>query len=191
MLQAKLIFLKSFIILSLFFQALFVNDINAKAPPVIPFELHQEQATENLSQKDLRSAVEARLFEKSNEWRRSQKLTSFEASSLLLEVGRDYSADMLRRNYFSHYSPEGKMVLHRIQKLKPAYDADCAENLHQIYSPKGLKDPRAIADQILEDWLHSPTHRKNLKAKNYNFMAIGCANNENRIYCTQLFSASF
>ncbi len=178
-----------FIILVLVFQVFILKSLCAQTPPVIPFRLQQEEGSEKLSKNDLRDFVEARLFEKTNEWRITKKLNSLEASSVLLEAGRDYSADMLQRNYFSHYSPEGKMVLNRIQKLKPGFDADCGENLHQIYSPTGLKDPRAIADQMLEDWAHSPSHRKNLSAKNFSFMAIGCANSHNRIYCTQIFSA--
>lgn len=178
-----------FSILTLAFQALFVTSSQAEPRSIIPFKLQQETPAESFAVTELRDAVEARLFEKSNEWRLSKKLQRLESSALLLEVARDYSRDMLRRNYFSHYSPEGKMVLDRIQKVKPGFDEDCGENLHQIYSPSGLKDPKAIADQILEDWLHSTSHRKNLMANNFNFMVIGCAATEHKIYCTQIFSA--
>lgn len=160
------------------------------AGKTIPFKLQQQEINSKLSNSELLAELEKSLYEQTNLYRNSKGLEFFEANALLSKVGRDYSRDMLRRNYFSHFDPEGRSVLERIQKVKKGFDEDCAENLHHIYSPGGLKDPQAIAKQMMEDWIGSPQHRKNLIAKNYDYLGIGCATDGFKVYCTQVFSGA-
>ncbi len=158
----------------------------SQAGEKIPFKLKQQEV--NLSNAELISELEKSLFDQTNLLRQNKALKIFEANPVLLKVGRAYSKDMLQRNFFSHFDPEGRSVLERIQKVKKGFDEDCAENLHHIYSPGGLKDPQAIAKQMMQDWMGSPPHRKNLIAKNYHFMEVGCATDGFKVYCTQVFS---
>jgi|GEM_PF-5434422 len=154
----------------------------------IPFTLKQEEDDRNLSNQGLRNEVERLLFEKTNGFRSNKKLKSLGESDLMQKAARFHSQDMLKRHYLSHMSPEGASVLERIRRFKPKYDESCGENLHQISSSHGLKDPEAIASQMMEDWSHSPSHKKNLLSKEYEFLGVGCATNGKDIYCTQVFS---
>lgn len=154
----------------------------------IPFNLKQSDSGEKPSKKNLRESVERLLFEATNEVREKKKLGTLSENPTLLKAGRYHSEDMMKRNYFSHFSPEGKSVLDRIRKFKSGYDESCAENLHNIYSGKGLSDPQAIADLMIKDWMGSPDHRKNILGKDYTLMSVGCATDGFKIFCTQVFS---
>jgi uncharacterized protein YkwD len=164
------------------------NNSQGSEPKPVPFKLKQENSNKKTPPKKLQQAVEEFLFEQSNQIREKKKLPTFAHNEILNKAARYHSEDMLQRNYFSHFSPEGKWVLDRIRKFKPGYDESCAENLHNIRSPQGLKDPEAIADQMMKDWMGSPEHRKNLVSKEYLLLGIGCASDGEEIFCTQVFS---
>ncbi len=154
----------------------------------IPFKLKQDSLVFKNPPEDLNQAVEILIFDKTNFIRKGKKINSLESNNLLIKIARLYSQDMLKRNYFSHYSPEGKTVVDRIKQFKPHYNESCSENLHFISSAEELRDPFAIVDQMIEDWLNSPPHRKNLLSKEYTLLGVGCATNGKRIYCAQVFS---
>ncbi len=160
----------------------------ASEPKPIPFKLKQDPLVFKTDSGDLNQAVEIMLFDKTNYVRNKQKLKTVELNELLNKIARLYSQDMLKRHYFSHYSPEGKTVLDRIRQFKPHYGESCSENLHFISSADALRDSFAIVDQMMDDWLNSPPHRKNLLSKEYTLLGIGCATDGKRIYCTQVFS---
>src|SRR4030095_1671246 len=153
----------------------------------IPFTLKQEE-DEHLSSQGLRNEVEDLLFDQTNILRSKKNLKTLGQNSILQKAARYHSQDMLKRHYLSHMSPEGDSVFERIRRFKAGYDESCGENLHQISSAQGLKDPKAIAGQMMDDWSHSPSHKKNLLSKEYELLGVGCATNGKDIYCTQVFS---
>lgn len=169
-------------------QDVFQDYCAAQEGRTIPFQLRQESGEESLPKTELLRAVEAGILEKTNIYRQGKGLPALRSHSLLVQAARAYAADMLKRNYFSHFSPEREMVVDRIRRLKPGYDEDSGENLHQIYASQGLRDPEAIAAQMLKDWISSPTHRKNLMAVNFGYLGVGCATNGFKIYCVQVFA---
>lgn len=165
----------------------FQSSVFSKEGDPIPFKLKQ-QNEENISTKELVSQTESLLFEKTNKIHEEKKINILNTHALLYKAALLHSKDMFQNHYFSHFSPDGKGLLERVRKLKPDYDDSCGENLHQIYSPKGLSDPQAIADQMMKDWLGSIDHRKNIYSKEYTLMAVACVSDGNRIICTQDFS---
>lgn len=177
----------TYLLLSAILAILPFTSLLAGEGQAVPFKLKQNEA-EKLSSAQLNQRVESLLFEKTQEIREKKKLPPLEENALLKKVARGHSSDMLKRHYFSHFSPEGKDVLARIQAQKKSYDESCSENLHQIASAEGLKDPTAIADQMIKDWLGSTPHRRNLLSTEYRFSAVGCATDGKAIFCTQVFS---
>ncbi len=165
----------------------FLSVGKAKDAQPIPFFLNQKNSPP-LSKTQLIQAVEEKLFEETNRFRDRKKLKLLGANTLLAKVAQIHSEDMLKRNYIAHYNLEGLSALERIRKLKPHYDESCGENLHEIFSQEGLRDPQAIAKQMMKDWIHSPDHLKNLISEDFSLLGLGCASNGFKIYCTQLFS---
>lgn len=159
----------------------------AKPAKSIPFHLQQRDSGERPSAAELSRRVEAFIFEKTNQIHRERKLPILKSENLLAETARDHSQDMLKRNYLSHFSPEGQSVVDRYRKNAGKVQRSLGENLHTITGSQGLFDPEAIAKLMMDDWMHSPSHRENLLAKKYSALGVGCASDGQRIFCTQVF----
>ena len=80
----------------------------------------------------------------------------------LRSIARGYSADMLRRGYFSHYSPEGKSVADRLLEANIDFLV-VGENL--AYAP--------TIELAHKGLMNSEGHRANILSKEYSKVGIG------------------
>ncbi|WP_404783837.1 CAP domain-containing protein [Altericista sp. CCNU0014] len=125
-----------------------------------------------------------------NQDRARYGLSRLRPNALLSRAAQMHAEDMLRRNYFSHYSPEGKAASERFAMVGGRGGA--AENLLM------LKDSSLVGAKIGYDrlaffqrgWMGSPGHRKNLLDRRYGQFGFGIAKSGSRIYAVQLFSFS-
>jgi uncharacterized protein YkwD len=112
--------------------------------------------------------LEARLLDEVNAVRARHHLIPLQRTPELDRVARAHSADMARRNYLSHDSPEGANPVDRIARGGVAGFTLAAENLGKTNRP----DPNR---EILQSWLNSPEHRRNLLSPPFNTTGIGIA----------------
>lgn len=123
---------------------------------------------------------ELRVLELVNEERVSRGLTPLTLSDELSSVAQAHSADMAKRNYFSHNSPEGLTPFDRIKNAGISYKS-AGENI-----AAGQKTP----EDVVESWMNSDGHRKNILNSSYREMGIGIAyGGSYGIYWTQLFKS--
>jgi len=155
---------------------------------MIPFQLNQQGSPKKVAPDQLNSLVETAILAGTNQERQKKGLSPLSDQALLKKAAVDHSRDMMRRSYLSHFSPEGKSVVDRVQKYVKPLQTSVGENLHTIQSGKGLYDAQAIADLMLSDWMHSKSHRKNILGKQFTQLGVGCASDGREIYCTQVFS---
>ena len=126
-------------------------------------------------------ALEARLHAEVNQERARHHLVPLERDAALDAVARAHSADMARRGYLSHVSPEGRNPLDRIQAAGIEGFTLAAENA-------GLTDRADPAPEILKSWIASPAHNTNLYAPPFNRTGVGIARAANGTwYVTQLY----
>lgn len=110
----------------------------------------------------VRRDLEAQMLELVNKERRSEGLKELRPDEEMAVVARKHSADMFKRGYFSHISPEGKDPFQRINEEKIRYYT-AGENL-------------ALAQtlQIAHDGLmNSPGHRANILRDGFGRVGIG------------------
>lgn len=115
-----------------------------------------------------------------NTERAEQGLHALAWNDLLAEAARRHSLDMATQNYFSHTGKDGREFNVRITDLGYRY-AYCGENIAYGYG-----SPAAV----MEGWMNSAGHRKNIMGKNFCDIGIGVAdhaNTGNRLYWTQDF----
>ena len=125
--------------------------------------------------------LEARFHAMVNAHRASRHLIELERDAALDAVARAHSADMARRGYLSHVNPEGRNPVQRIQDAGIDGFTLAAENA-------GQTDRREPAREILEGWIASPVHRRNLHAPPFNRTGIGIAQaTDGTYYFTQLY----
>lgn len=109
-----------------------------------------------------RPDLESQMIDLVNQERQKQGLKKLANRNELLEVGRSHSADMFKRGYFSHYSPEGKSVADRADQRDISYLV-IGENL--AYAPN--------LDLAHKGLMDSPGHRANILSEDYKQIAIG------------------
>lgn len=119
---------------------------------------------ENPSREIKLTPEEARIFELINQERAKAGLPQLKIDSVLTELAREKSWDMVSHNYFGHYS-ERLGTIHDQLKLKAVPYCKAAENL--AGGPNLSKTFRRL--------LASPAHRSNLLNPNFKRIGIGIA----------------
>lgn len=74
-----------------------------------------------------------------------------------------HAADMNHKKYFSHYSKNGKGFSARIQEAK--YD--------WTFVGENIATGQTSVQEVMEDWIKSPTHCKNMMNPNYQEVGAG------------------
>lgn len=90
------------------------------------------------------------------------------------DAAQAHSADMARRNYFDHVSPEGQQPWDRLVARGVSYRS-MAENIAWT--------PELGARQTLQGWIQSPGHRQNLENCAFTHHGVGVQN----AYWTHVF----
>lgn len=161
------------------------------------------------------------IFHETNKRRERQGLGAIEYLSDLNALACMHARAMIKKEFFGHINPyeQGQRTPQdRAQRigLKPSF---IAENIIQVPAiryhsgepvyirqeagktlfsrkPKGPPIERhtylSFAESVLDRWMKSPGHRKNILAKEPRFLGAACENKVNDIgmnefYCVQLF----
>jgi len=152
------------------------------------------------------SALEKRIHDLINKERQKHGLSTIRWDDALKRIAIKHSADMAKRNYFSHTSPEGHDFSYRY--IKSGYACSItienriykgAENLFQnnlytsVTTVNGVKDYdwntlEEIAESTVEGWMNSPGHRKNILTPVWLREGIGVSiAPDDKVYITQNF----
>ena len=109
----------------------------------------------------------AALVEAVNRVRGEHRLRVLEQRADLARIALAHAEDMAHRSYLSHVTPEGLNPLHRAQSAGLDGFRLLAENIG-VTSVRG--DRRAA---VIEEWLRSPDHRRNLLHPAFNATGVG------------------
>jgi uncharacterized protein YkwD len=124
---------------------------------------------------------ESRFHTQVNGVRTRRHLIPLQRDTALDAVARAHALDMARRGYLDHVNPEGLNPLDRIQAAGISGFTLAAENA-------GLTNRSEPNREILESWIASPVHRRNLYAPPFNRTGIGIARAaDGTWYVTQLY----
>lgn len=136
---------------------------------------------EGIEEPDEPAELERQTAAAINEVRREHGLSALESLEVLAGIAREHSADMARRDYFAHDTPDGRSPEDRIVSHGLRFQR-FSEN---IQMSRGLEDPVRVA---VESWMESPGHREAILTPEYRQTGVGVAVSEDgTIYFTQLF----
>lgn len=130
--------------------------------------------------------VEMEVGRLTNEYRRQQGLPPLTADFNLVEASRQHSSDMLARGFFSHHNPEGRSFMER---LPPAYGARISQSGENIWTGSGYSpfNPQTLARMIINSWISSPGHCKNILTPGFTHLGVGVAAWGREVRATQVF----
>ena len=132
-------------------------------------------------------ALEERVFAFTQRERQRQGLPPLQPDGTLASIARLHSEDMLRHGYFSHEDRQGRSPDERIAQGHRRLIGLTAENLWMGsgYAGIALDD---IAATMIDSWLKSPGHRRNLLNPEYTRLGVGIAQENGEVRVTQCFA---
>jgi len=126
--------------------------------------------------------LERTAFKFINEKRRDNGLDDLVWSEQAAKLARVHSENMAKYNFFSHTGLNGRMIDQRALDFGLDDWKSIGEN---IAFCKGFSNP---ADFVVQRWMLSDGHRRNLLNRTWKESAIGMAKSEDgRYYFTQVF----
>ncbi len=127
------------------------------------------------------SGIEAEILNLVNNTRAQHGLSILSPSQVLIDLARIRSNDMVTRNYFSHYTPDGQNIKHLLNQYGVSY-RNFGENLGNA-SPANYGTPGAF----INAWMNSPSHRDNMLKGYYTSIGVGIVDGGGRRVVTVLF----
>ena len=112
-----------------------------------------------------------------NKERTSRGLQALKFNSKLSNVATLKSQDMIDKNYFDHTSPTYGSPFDMMKKFGISYTS-AGENIAM-----GQETPQ----EVMNSWMNSPGHRKNILNPNFTELGVGIASNGSSLYWTQMF----
>lgn len=120
-----------------------------------------------------------------NQERQKKGMTELFWDENLARMARNYSRQMARESFFSHYDPDGKTVVERAKQARIRNWNRIGENL---FFCEGYNDFNSVA---VRGWMKSPDHRRNILDRQFTSTGIGIATTRGgQIYITQVFTRS-
>jgi uncharacterized protein YkwD len=129
--------------------------------------------------------IERLVFEKTNEERVKRGLYKYKNYSQLAKIARMQSENMIKHKFFSHTDHLRRSPQQRFNESFPKILGGVGENIAYNY---GSTDEEK-ASVLINAWMHSPGHRRNILSKNYSHMGAGIAVSDGRVYGTQNFGS--
>ena len=129
--------------------------------------------------------IEEMVLALTNQERKKAGLPSVKLDEGLRKTARIHSRDMIDRDFFDHVSPDGKTPFDRIAIFHRTLIGVGGENIW-----RGDNIPLIeIATQAMENWMNSPGHRANILRKEFNYLGVGGAQQNNIVTLTQNFAS--
>jgi uncharacterized YkwD family protein len=137
-----------------------------------PVTENQPKTTETTS---TLSAYEQKVVDLTNQERAKSGLPALKVDMPLSKMAREKSRDMSANGYFSHTSPTYGSPFDMMKKYGISYRS-AGENIAM-----GQRTP----EEVVNGWMNSEGHRKNILNPNYNHIGVGYVSQGN--YWTQEF----
>ena len=161
----------------------------AAASPAAAIEVKAASSTQEQAGADVAAKPQATLgdYENAvacliNDYRVSCGLNAIAYEPTLTYIAKLRSEDLMNRNYFSHYTPEGTTVFD-LMRANGVTAKLRGENLGQAM-PAGIGSPQAF----MGAWQNSATHNANMLRVGYNYIGVGMVDNGDRIVVTTVFT---
>jgi len=116
--------------------------------------------------------LNAAVFYSTNEMRLRHGRRVFKYSPALEKAAFDHSVDMVRYNFFSHFSTvQGKRrMVHRL-RIVGITNSWSAENIANTFARN--ETYLQVAKKLVKGWMNSPGHRKNILNRRYTYLGCG------------------
>lgn len=183
--------LSQFVVLGLFLGSIipcwsFINVVNAAQ--AAPMSRRVATLASSASPMNAFQAVQQLALELVNRDRAAEGLPPMQVDVQLAQAAQRHAEDMLRRNYFSHYSPEGQTPTDRLTAVGGT--GFPSENIVMRESSRFRHINIQALEEFQDQWMHSPKHRHSLMNPRLEKFGYGLAidPSSGRTFAVQMFS---
>lgn len=121
------------------------------------------------------SAYEQKVVDLTNQERAKNGLAALKVDTELSKVAREKSLDMSKNGYFSHTSPTYGSPFDMMKQFGISYQ----------YAGENIAMGQRTPEEVVQAWMNSEGHRKNILSANFNYIGVGYVESGN--YWTQMF----
>ncbi|MDN3018362.1 CAP domain-containing protein [Paenibacillus sp. BSR1-1] len=121
------------------------------------------------------SAYEQKVVDLTNQERAKNGLPALKVDVTLSKMAHEKSRDMSANGYFSHTSPTYGSPFDMMKKYGITYR----------YAGENIAMGQRTPEEVVNAWMNSEGHRKNILSPNYNYIGVGYVSQGN--YWTQEF----
>ena len=139
----------------------------------------QEKLTERTRERRVILANKKAVLKLINEERTHAGLLPLTYSRSLEHSAQLHTEDMMKQDYFSHISLDGKEPEDRIRAvgyLDIRFE-DCNCSGYKATVGENIAKGQRTAKQVVDEWMESTLHRKNILSGNYKEMGVGLTGN--------------
>ncbi len=129
--------------------------------------------------------MEARLVELHNKERSARGLAALCVRDELIASSRKHSEDMISRGYFAHESPGEENSFERMRRAGYTLDGYSSIKTGENLAWRTHSGPRpklSDAEKVVDGWLESEGHRRNLLDPEFREVGIGTATGNYKDY---------
>jgi uncharacterized protein YkwD len=183
-LKNSILFILAAAVVMIVISVFLASSVSPSAIDVKATTTSQGEQSESVSSKpqaelnDYENAVAAYI----NDYRVANGLNAIAYEPTLTYIAKYRSQDLIDRNYWSHYTPEGTTVFNLFKENGISYKIG-GENLGQA-TPADIGTPEAF----MNAWENSPTHNANMLRVGYNYIGVGMVENGDRIVVATVFT---
>lgn len=132
--------------------------------------------------------LRARALELVNQTRREQGLSPVQLGPEVNEAALAHARDMLKRDYYSHRSPEGNSVQDRYIAAGGSKWRLTAENIARCADCISVPNAQMV-ERLHRGWMESPEHRRNILRRGLTHFGFGIVSSrEQGEYAVQVFA---
>lgn len=121
------------------------------------------------------SAYEQKVVDLTNQERAKNGIAALKVDTALSKVAREKSLDMSKNGYFSHTSPTYGSPFDMMKQFGISYQ----------YAGENIAMGQRTPEEVVQAWMNSEGHRKNILSANFNYIGVGYVESGN--YWTQMF----
>ena len=122
----------------------------------------------------LPSPLKFQVIEAVNMERAKMALAPLSAQIDLETSAQKHAEDMKARDFFSHENPDGIRSQGRIKAtgygVINAQECRCS---YKVFLGENLAKGQATVEQVIDEWMNSPTHRDAMLSKDYDDVGVG------------------
>lgn len=147
-----------------------------KKEPQTPTDMEKQNTTPQTDNQ--MQSMKKQVVKLVNQERKQRGLQPYQHSNKLANVAQTKAEDMRDNNYFSHQSPTYGSPFEMMKQFNIQYSA-AGENI-----ARGQR----TAAEVMNSWMNSPGHRKNILSEKYTHIGVGLAEkSQGTTYWVQMF----